>query len=86
MRLLSMAGAFVLAMWAIGDGWPALRALWAAPSAAAAGAVAAYAAVLLAALTYLGYWVYAADRAAGKVRRPIRLYERILTRRGSGHA
>lgn len=86
MRLLSMVGAFALAMWAIGDGWAALRAAWVAPSAAAAAAVAGYAAVLLAALTYLGFWVYAADRAAGRVRRPIGLYERILTRRGSGHA
>lgn len=81
-----MAGAFILAMWAISEGWAALRALWASPTAAGGAAVAAYAAVFLAAFVYLAFWVYAADRAAGKVRRPIGLYERILNRRGPGHA
>jgi hypothetical protein len=86
MRLLSLAAAFLIAMWTIGELWAALRALWSAPSAAAVGTAVAYLALFLAAFTYLGFWVYAADRAAGAVRRRIGLYERILTRRGSRHA
>lgn len=81
MKLLSIAAAFILAMWAIGAGWASLRAVWDAPSAAGAGDTALYAAVFLAAFVYLGFWVYAADRAAGKVQRTIGLYERILRRR-----
>lgn len=83
MRLLSVAGAFILAMWAIGAGWTAARAVWEAPSAARAAGAALYAAVFLGAFVYLGFWVYAADRAAGKVRRTIGVYERILRRKDS---
>lgn len=81
-----MVGAFIVAMWAVGGGWAALRGVWSSPTAAGGAAVAAYTAAFLAAFIYLAFWVYAADRAAGKVRRPIGLYERILNRRGPGHA
>jgi len=79
--LLSIVLAFGVAMWALGAGWAALRAAWSHPSPAGLAALAAYTAVFLAAFLYLGFWAYAADRSAGKVRRPIGLYERILTRR-----
>jgi hypothetical protein len=72
--------AFAAAMWAVGDGWAALRAAWAAPSGPHLAAVVGYLAVFAAAFIYLGFGVYAADRAAGKVRRPIGLYERLLAR------
>ena len=83
MRLLSVAGAFILAMWAIGAEWAAARAVWAVPSAAGAAGAGLYAALFLAAFIYLGFWVYAADREAGKVRRTIGVYERILRRKDS---
>lgn len=81
MRLLSVIGALIVALWAVGAGWAAIRAAWAAPGAGALAAVAAYAAIFLAAFLYLGFWIYAADRAAGKVQRRIALYERWLSRR-----
>lgn len=81
MRTLSIVGSFVVAMWAIGRGWAALRAAWAAPTPGGVAATVLYAAVLAGAFLYLGFWVYAADRAAGKVRRRIALYERLLSRR-----
>lgn len=81
MRTLSIVAALVVAMWAIGRGWAALRAAWAGPTSGAVTAVALYAAVFAAAFLYLGFWVYAADRAAGKVQRRIALYEWVLSRR-----
>jgi hypothetical protein len=78
MRVLSMGAAFVVALVSLSGGWAALQAAWAAPTAAALGRVVAYTVVFAAAFLYLGFWVYAADRAAGKVRRRIGLYERFL--------
>ena len=74
--------AFGAAVWAIGEGWAALRQTWAAPTWVGLAAVAWYLTVFFAAFLYLGFGIYAAERAAGKVRRRIRLYERILARRG----
>jgi hypothetical protein len=73
--------AFAAAIWAIGNGWTALREAWGAPTGSHVAAVLGYLAVFLAAFAYLGFGVYAADRAAGKIRRPIGLYERLLARR-----
>lgn len=76
--------AFGAAIWALGDGWEALRETWAAPTAAGAASVLAYLAVFALAFLYIGFTIYTADRMAGRVRRPIRLYERILSRRAGG--
>jgi hypothetical protein len=73
--------AFGAAIWAIGDGWPALQETWAAPTPAGAASVLAYLAVFVLAFLYIGFTIYAADRAAGRVRRPIALYERVLAKR-----
>ncbi len=81
MRLLTIAAAFVAALVSLQAGWAALRAAWAVPTAGALGRVLVYAAVFAAAFLYLGFWVYAADRAAGRVRRRIGLYERFLAGR-----
>jgi hypothetical protein len=86
MRLLSIVAAFVVAMWAVGAGWASLRAAWAQPSPEGVLRTASYAVVLLAAFLYLGFWVYAADRGAGKVHRRIAIYERILKRRDQADA
>jgi len=77
---------FAAAIWAIGDGWAALREAWAAPTGRHVAAVLGYLAVFVAAFIYLGFGVYAADRAAGKVRRRIGLYERLLATRAGRSA
>lgn len=81
-----MLAAFIVAMWAVGTGWRVLRLTWEQPTAAGVLWTAIYAAILVAAVLYLGFWVYAADRAAGKVQRRIALYERFLRRRNQADA
>lgn len=81
MRAFLFLVAFGAAIWAIGEGWAALVETWAGPTWMEVAAVVGYLAVFLAAFLYLGLGVYATDRAAGKVRRRIGLYERILSRR-----
>jgi hypothetical protein len=39
---------------------------------------------LLAAGMWLGFLLYEVDRAAGRVRRPMRFYEWVIARRGAG--
>jgi Na+-driven multidrug efflux pump len=82
MRLFFLLIAFGAAIWAIGDGWAALREAWRAPTTAGVASVLAYLVVFTAAFLYIGFAIYAADRAAGRVRRPMKLYERILVKRG----
>lgn len=82
-RVLHLIGyvlAFAAAIWALQAGWVRFRAVWESPTPAGWAATAAYLAVFLAAFLYLGYWQYAADRAAGRVRRPLWMYERFLRR------
>jgi len=86
MRLLSIVGVFVAALWSLSRGWGALRAALIAPAPEAVAWTALYAAVFTLAFIYLGFWVYAADRAAGKVVRTIGIYERVLRRREGRHA
>lgn len=86
MRVLSIVAVFVVAMWAVGAGWASARAVWAQPSAEGVLRTASYVVVFLAAFLYLGFWVYAADRTAGKVHRRIAIYERILKRRDHADA
>lgn len=78
MKTLGFLLAFAVAVWSLSAGWTAWRAAWALPTTAAMVWTALYAALFLAAFLYLGFWLYAADRAAGRVRRRIGLYERFL--------
>ncbi len=78
MRQISFLAVFFLAMWAMSAGWAAIRATWQAPDIAGVIEILAYVAVLAASLFYLGFWIYAWDRAAGRVRRTIGIYERFL--------
>jgi len=73
--------AFGAAIWAIGEGWTALVETWARPTGIGIAAVLGYLVVFLIAFLYIGFGIYATDRVAGKVRRRIGLYERILTKR-----
>jgi len=78
---VAFVAAFLVAMVSLSAGWGALRSTWQAPTTAGLVQTLAYAAVFAAAFLYLGFWVYAWDRAAGRVKRTIGLYERFLRNR-----
>ena len=60
--------------------------MWrAAPGAAHAAQVAVLGAGLIGVGLWLGFLLYEVDRAAGRVRRPIRLYEWIIARNLARH-
>ncbi len=75
---LAFLAAFLLAMVSLAAGWAVLRAVWQAPTVAGWLQTVGYAAVFAVSFLYLGFWVYAWDRAAGRVKRHIGLYERFL--------
>lgn len=83
-RLAGYVVAFAAAVWALHAGWTHLRALWDNPTPAAWAATVGYLSVFCAAFLYLGFWQYAADRAAGRVRRPFAIYERFYRRMKMG--
>ncbi len=84
MKQLGFLAVFFIALWSLSAGWGALRATWRSPDAAGFIETLAYAAVFAASFLYLGFWVYAWDRAAGRVKRTIGLYERILRSKEKG--
>lgn len=84
MKALAVVAVFLVAMWALAAGWAALRQTWGTPTPEGVVYTLAYTAVFAASFLYLGYWVYAWDRAAGRVKRTIRLYERFLRGRDKG--
>lgn len=55
-----------------------------APGVEHAAQVAALACVLLGIGLWLGFLLYEVDRAAGRVRRPVGVYEWIIARRAAG--
>lgn len=71
-------------MVSLSAGWAALRGTWQTPTAAGLIQTLLYAAVFVASFLYLGFWVYAWDRAAGRVKRQIGLYERFLRGKDKG--
>ncbi len=84
MRTLLSWAAFAVAIYTFSRLWGAVRGAWEGhppvPPAAFLGLVAAF----VLSLGYVAFVVYAADRAAGKVRRPIALFDRLLDRGGHG--
>lgn len=78
MKTLGFLLAFAIAIWSLSAGWASLRTTWALPTTAGLVWTTVYAALFLTAFLYLGFWLYAADRAAGRVRRRIGLYEWFL--------
>jgi hypothetical protein len=80
-RALARVGflaAFLVAMVSLAAGWAALRAAWQTPTVAGWLQTVTYAAVFTVSFLYLGFWLYVWDRAAGRVKRHIGLYERFL--------
>ena len=81
MKALAFVAVFLVAMWALAAGWAALRQTWQMPTPAGLGNTLLYGAIFAGSFLYLGFWVYAWDRAAGRVRRRIALYEWFLRRK-----
>jgi len=75
-----LLGVATLAMSEFFDLWRAWRA---APTLDAAAAVVGMTAGLLGLMLCLGFVLYEADRAAGRIRRPVALYEWVLARRAA---
>ncbi len=78
MKVVGFVVAFAIAIWSLATGWAVFRATWGAPSAAGYAATLGYGAVFLVSFLSVGFWLYTADRAAGRVQRRIGLYEWIL--------
>ena len=78
MKALAFVAVFLVAMWALAAGWAALRQTWQMPTPAGLMHTLLYTAVFAGSSLYLGFWVYAWDRAAGRVKRRIGLYEWFL--------
>lgn len=78
MRAFGYLVAFAVAIWSLSAGYASLRETWQAPQPAGIITTLLYASLFVAAFLYLGYWSYAAERAAGRVRRRIGLYEWFL--------
>jgi hypothetical protein len=79
-RTLASLSAFAVAVYTFSGLWGALRGAWEGHPTLPPGPFLAYVAAFVACLGYLAFVVYAADRAAGKVRRRIGPFERLLDR------
>lgn len=80
MRTLLSWVAFVVAIYTFSGLWGAVRGAWEGRPAVPPSAFLGLVATFLLSLGYVAFVVYAADRAAGKVRRPIGFFDRILDR------
>ncbi len=80
-RVVGFLGAFAVAIWSLSTGWAALQATWAVPTPTGAFTALAYFALFVVSILFLGFWQYAADRAAGRVQRRIGVYEWVLRRK-----
>jgi hypothetical protein len=83
-RAVGFLAAFGVAIWALNGAWIRLQSTWDTPTPGAWAAALGYAGLFLAALLYLGFQQYARDRADGRVRRPIRMYEWLLRSQRGG--
>jgi hypothetical protein len=72
---------FVVAIWSLATGWAALQTEWAVPTTVGLLTTIVYFAIFAGTLAILGFWLYVADRAAGRIQRRISLYEWWLQRR-----
>jgi hypothetical protein len=83
-RKLTFWALMIAATLALSEFLAAWRSWRAAPSVDHAAAVALLGAVLVASVGWLGFLLYEVDRAAGRIRHQIRLYEWIIARRRPG--
>jgi len=79
-KVVGFLGGLTVAIWSLATGWSALQATWALPTTTSVLTTLAYLALFAGSILFLGFWLYAADRAAGRVQRQIRVYEWVLRR------
>lgn len=72
--------AFGVAVYTFSELWGAFSGAWQGRPTLGPAALLVVLAGFLASLTALGYMIYATDRAAGRVRRRIAVFDRILDR------
>jgi uncharacterized SAM-binding protein YcdF (DUF218 family) len=80
-RKLTFWALMIAATLALSEFLAAWRTWRAAPSADHAAAVVLLGAALVAAVVWLGFLLYEVDRAAGRIRRQVALYEWLIARR-----
>ena len=78
---VAFLASFGVAMVSLAAGWGALQVAWQTPTLAAFLYTMGFTVVFVVSFLYLGFWVYAWDRAAGRVKREIAFYERFLQRK-----
>lgn len=78
--MLATWGAFVLAIASFSQIWQGVRAALEGQRLYGSAVGALWMALFLGSMAYLAFVIYAADRAAGRARRSIRLFDRILDR------
>ena len=83
-RTLASLAAFAAAVYTFSALWGALRGAWEGHPTLPPGPFLTYLAAFMGSLLYLAFAVYAADRAAGNVRRRIGPFERLLDRTPRG--
>ncbi|HEV8338711.1 MAG TPA: hypothetical protein VGR25_03525 [bacterium] len=83
-RALMSLAAFAVAVYTFSVLWGAARAAWEGHPTLPPGPFLASVAAFVGALGYLAFVVYAADRAAGRVRRRIGAFDRLLDRGSRG--
>lgn len=81
LQRVAFLGAFLVAILSLAAGWGAVQFAWQTSSLGAWLYAVGFAVVFAASFLYLGFWIYAWDRAAGRVKRQIGLYERFLGRK-----
>ena len=78
---VAFLASFGVALVSLAAGWGALQVAWQTPTLAAVLYTFGFTVAFVASFLYLGFWVYAWDRAAGRVKREIAFYERFLQRK-----
>jgi hypothetical protein len=78
---VAFLASFGVAMVSLAAAWGALQVAWQTPTLAACLYTLGFTVVFVVSFLYLGFWVYAWDRAAGRVKREIAFYERFLQRK-----
>jgi len=83
-RALFSLAAFAAAVYTFSALWGAVRGAWEGHPTLPPGPFLTHVVILLGSLGYLAFVIYAADRAAGRVRRRIGAFDRLLDREPRG--
>ncbi len=83
-RTVTSLAAFAVAVYTFSGLWGAARSAWDGHPTLPPGPFLVYVAAFVVCLGYLAFILYAADRAAGRVRRRIGAFDRLLDRNHHG--